>query len=109
MPQRRLSSRMVKVGMVGSLSVTLAACGGKTTTADCVDGQDDDSGYLIVDDSYCDDDSYGRYFWYYGGSHSGTRVTKGTTLKPKKGEIKTSKGRVLQRGGFGKSSGSSGG
>lgn len=108
MRPRRLSSRVVQVGMVGTLSMTLAACGGKSTRADCVDGSNVLGGqYQIVQDGNCDSSNYGRYFWYYGGAHSGTRAYKGTTLKPKKGEIKTSSGRTIRKGGFG-SSGSGG-
>jgi hypothetical protein len=112
MPQRRLSSRIVKVGMIGTLSMTLAACGSsdKSTTAYCADRDDFTGGqYQIVQDNYCDNDAYGRYFWYYGGSVVGSRVHKGTTLKPKKGSITSYHGRTIQRGGFGSKSSSGGG
>jgi hypothetical protein len=111
MPQRRLSSRIVQVGMIGTLSMTLAACSSnKSTTAYCVDRDDFTGGqYQIVNDNNCDNSSYGRYFWYYGGSRTGNRIYKGTTLRPKKGSITSVHGRSIQRGGFGSKSHSSGG
>jgi hypothetical protein len=109
MPRRRMSSRVVKVGMLGTLSMSLAACG-NSYTASCVDGYSyDNSQYKVVDDDDCDGGgSGGRYFWYYGGTVTGGYVYNGTTLKPHKGEIKTKSGRTLQRGGFGSGFGSGG-
>lgn len=103
MPRRRMRSRVVKVGMLGTLSMSLAACGGNSYTADCVDGQSySDGRYRIVSDRDCDyGGGGGRYFWYYGADSSGGYARNGTTLKPRKGEIKTKSGRTLQRGGFG--------
>jgi hypothetical protein len=111
MPRRRMRSRAVKVGMLGTLSMSLAACGGSSYTADCVDGYTYSGGqYKVVSDRDCDyGGNGGRYFWYYGGTAtSAGYVYKGTTLKPHKGEIKTKSGRTLQRGGFGGSSGGGG-
>ena len=82
-------------------------------------------GYLVVDDSYCDDDgsstryryyddddyhgghgrpytgSHGAYVWYYGGRRVGNRVMDGTTLKPSNVTINSRSGKSIQRGGFG--------
>ncbi|MBG0830630.1 hypothetical protein HS041_22975 [Planomonospora sp. ID67723] len=83
--------------------------------ADCVnlDNQFPDGSYEVVDEEYCDDDRYhgsrGAYGWYYGGSRSGTRVLKGSTVKPSDVGIVSRKGTVIQRGGFGGRGGSSGG
>jgi hypothetical protein len=106
MPQRRLSSRIVQVGMIGTLSMTLAACSSNSsTTAYCVDRDDFTGGqYQIVNDDNCGNSSYGRYFWYYGGSRVGNRIHKGTTLRPKKGSITSYHGKSIQRGGFGSKS-----
>ncbi|WP_285694935.1 hypothetical protein [Actinomadura sp. NBRC 104412] len=112
--KRRLSSRAVKIGMVSALSLTVAACGSKTTTAWCVDryapavGRTA-GGYKVVSDVFCDSRdiergtvSYGRYFWYYGGKRdSDGYVSGGSRFGPSKGKIKSSSGRTLSRGGFG--------
>ena len=109
MPRRRMRSRVVKVGMLGTLSMSLAACGSSSSVADCVDGYSyRDHRYKVANDRDCDSLSGGRYFWYYGGTRSGLQVSNGTTLKPRKGEIKSRAGRVLQRGGFGSKSSSGG-
>ncbi len=107
MLRRRMSSRAVKVGMLGTLSMSLAACG-SSYSASCVDGTDRGTfGYKVVDDDRCDyGGNGGRYFWYYNGSGSNGYVSGGTTLKPRKGTIKTKSGRTLQRGGFGSKSSS---
>ncbi|MEU6035428.1 hypothetical protein ABZ801_08450 [Actinomadura sp. NPDC047616] len=107
----------MKIGMVSALSLTLAACSSKTTTAWCVDRQaipagNVKGGYKVVSDFYCErtysytSPDYGRYFWYYGGkrtSDSGsgsTYVSGGSHYAPSKGKIKSSSGKTL-RGGFG--------
>ncbi|MDX6743452.1 hypothetical protein [Actinocorallia sp. A-T 12471] len=105
MPQRRMSSRAVKVGLLGTLSMSLTACGGGSHTADCVESRGlPGGGYRVVSDSNCSDSSSSSYRWYYGGNSSGGVVTGGSTLKPKKGSIKTKSGTTL-RGGFGWSGG----
>lgn len=113
--KRRLSSRAVKIGMVSALSLTVAACGSKTTTAWCVDryapaaGGSTAGGYRVVSDFFCDRNdiedgsvSYGRYFWYYGGKRdSRGYVSGGSSVGPSKGKIKSPSGATLSRGGFG--------
>ncbi|MFD0686557.1 hypothetical protein [Actinomadura fibrosa] len=101
--------------MLGALSLTLVACGSKSTTAWCVDryapavGQTK-GGYRVVPDRYCDvnainrsaTSSYGQYFWYYGGKrNSSGYVSGGSSYRPSKGKIKSSSGHTLSRGGFG--------
>ncbi|GAB2807350.1 hypothetical protein GCM10022221_00710 [Actinocorallia aurea] len=104
MPQRRMSSRAVKVGLLGTLSMSLTACGG-SHTATCVESKLlPGEGYRVVSDSYCSGSSSSAYRWYYGGSTSGGMITGGSSLKPKKGSIKTNSGTTL-RGGFGWSGG----
>lgn len=112
-PTRRLSSRAVKVGMLSALSLTLVACGSKSTTAWCVDryapaGGQAKGGYRVVPDSSCRTSdiyrnvSYGQYFWYYGGKrNSNGYVSGGSSYRPGKGKIKSGSGRTLSRGGFG--------
>ncbi|MFB4315372.1 hypothetical protein [Actinomadura sp. 21ATH] len=112
--KRRLSSRAVKIGMVSALSLTVAACGSKSTTAWCVDRMAPNvgktkGGYRVVPDAFCDRRdiergtiSYGRYFWYYGGNRDRDGyVSGGSRVGPSKGKIKSSKGNTLSRGGFG--------
>lgn len=110
MPRRRMSSQAVKVGMLGTLSMSLATACGSSYSASCVDGYSYNNGqYRVVRDNDCDyGGNNGRYFWYYGGTVAGGYAHKGTTLKPRKGTIKTSSGRTLQRGGFGGGSSSGG-
>ena len=114
-PGRRMRSAKVRIGMIGALSLTVAACGSNDdVTAYCVDQKSyqSDGSYQVIDDDYCDDDNYhgshGGYFWYYGGSSRGSRIYKGTTVKPKDAHITSKGGKTLQRGGFGsRSSGGS--
>ncbi|ROO83595.1 hypothetical protein EDD29_1101 [Actinocorallia herbida] len=105
MPQRRMSSRAVKVGLLGTLSMSLTACGG-SHTATCVENRLlPGGGYRAVSDSYCSGSSSSNYRWYYGGNSSSSGIiTGGSSLKPKKGSIKTKGGTTL-RGGFGWSGG----
>jgi hypothetical protein len=115
--RRRLSSRVVSIGMVGALSTTLVACSSSSTRAVCVDRQGNAGvlastrgGYLVVPDSYCDNGgSFGRYFWYYGGrgyySNGHYYYRSGSTIKPRNSRITTRSGKSLShgtsRGGFG--------
>jgi hypothetical protein len=113
---RRMSSRAVRLGMLGALSLTLVACGStEEVRAYCVsdDSRQPDGSYEVVDDDNCDDDSVrshhaGGYYWYYGGALLGSRIAGGSTIKPKGAKITTAKGKVLQRGGFGGRSSSGG-
>lgn len=108
---RRMSSRAVRLGMLGALSLTLVGCssGSDEVQAYCVQ-QDTllpDGSYEVVDEDLCDDDDdyrsshAGGYYWYYGGSRNGSRILKGSTIKPQGAHITTAKGKTLQRGGFG--------
>lgn len=110
---RRMSSRAVRLGALGALSLTLTACGSgsdpEEVQAYCVEQQSlqPDGSYQVVDDDLCDDDDgirsghAGGYYWYYGGRRAGTLIKGGTTARPKGAQITTAKGKVLQRGGFG--------
>jgi hypothetical protein len=100
--QRSMRSRAVKVGMVGTLSLTLVACSG-SATADCVDSRTrSGAGYRVMPDQLCEGNgSYGRYFWYYGGRRSGAFVAGGSTIRPRNATIKSRSGKTLSRGGFG--------
>ncbi|TDD65508.1 hypothetical protein [Actinomadura rubrisoli] len=100
--------------MLSALSLTLVACGSKSTTAWCVDrnapaiGQTK-GGYKVVPDTFCNTGdinrtttSYGQYFWYYGGKRTSNGfVSGGRSFRPSKGKIKSASGRTLSRGGFG--------
>lgn len=104
--------------MVSALSLTLVACGSKSTTAYCVDRQapavgKTKGGYKVVADGFCKtgdidrgyDRSFDRYFWYYGGrrtsDRSGTYIYGGSGIRPSKANsVKSSAGHTL-RGGFG--------
>jgi hypothetical protein len=111
---RRMSSRAVRIGMIGTLSLVVAACGNDSdnVNAYCVDrnSYQSDGSYQVVDEDNCDGNhtsSYGRhggYYWYYGGrrsSHSKYRVVSGSTVKPRGATITSPKGKTIQRGGFG--------
>jgi len=114
-PTRRLSSRAVKVGMLSALSLTLVACGSKSTTAHCVDRSASaigkaQGGYRTVADGFCNTSdidsgrtsSYTQYFWYYGGKRDSRGfVSGGSSYRPSKGKIKSNSGHTLSRGGFG--------
>ncbi len=120
------SSTMIKLGTLGVLSVLVVGfCAAQDdyeeVGADCVDTStmNPDGSYVVVDDSYCDDDddgnghshysgSHGAYRWYYGGTRNGGRVYHGTTIRPADAQITTRSGRVVQRGGFGFHSGGGG-
>src|SRR5260370_42364866 len=73
--KRRLRSSAVRIGVVGTLSLTLVACGSSSTRAWCVDRQggggffvDAKGGYLVVPDSKgAGGGAFGRDFWYYRG------------------------------------------
>ncbi|MCD0453585.1 hypothetical protein LO762_31030 [Actinocorallia sp. API 0066] len=107
MPQRRMSSRAVKIGLLGTLSMSLTACG-SSHTATCVENRPLSNGsYRVVSDYNCNDSYSSNYRWYYGGSSGGATVKGGSTLKPKNGSIKTKSGTTL-RGGFGWSGGGGG-
>jgi hypothetical protein len=107
---RRMSSRAVRLGMLGALSLTLVGCGSESEEVQAYCVQQDtllsDGSYEVVDEDLCDDDDYrsghaGGYYWYYGGHRSGSRILNGSTVKPKGAHITTAKGKTLQRGGFG--------
>ncbi|MEZ0076612.1 hypothetical protein [Planotetraspora sp. GP83] len=114
------SSTAIKLGTLGVLSTLVVGfCAAQDNYeevgADCVDmsSRRPDGSYTVVDDDFCDDDhhyhgSRGAYGWYYGGSHSGGRVSRGSTIRPADTEITTRSGRVIQRGGFGFHSGGGG-
>ncbi len=105
---RRMSSRAVRLGMLGALSLTLVGCGSSSGSeevqANCVDQNSllSDGSYEIVDEDLCDDDDFrSGYYWYYGGTRAGSRILKGSTVRPKGVKVVTVKGKTLQRGGFG--------
>lgn len=70
--------------------------------ATCVerDSEDDDS-YEVVDDENCDGVSkHGAYLWYYGGTTTnGSRISGGTTARPRDVSIVTGGGDELTRSG----------
>ncbi len=108
-----MSSRAVRLGMLGALSLTLVGCGGSNDEVEayCVDQNSlsPDGSYEVVDEDNCDDDNFrSGYYWYYGGSRVGSRILKGTTVRPKGVDVVTAKGKTLQRGGFGNRSSSGG-
>lgn len=112
----RMSSRAVRLGALGALSLSLVACGGDPepdeVTAYCVSGeslQDTDGSYEVVDEDNCGDDDGTRaggvgflpFFFFYGGSLRGNRISGGSTVRPQGARITTPKGRQIQRGGLG--------
>lgn len=114
------ASKAIVLGGIGVVSLFLIGyCAAQDDHeeigADCVDltNRGPDGSYEVVDDDYCDSSRYsgshGAYRWYYGGVRSGTRIAKGTTVRPSDVRITTRKGTVIQRGGFGGRSGWGGG
>ncbi|MDA0632428.1 hypothetical protein OUY22_03300 [Nonomuraea sp. MCN248] len=122
-PPKKKSSNVVTLTVIGVVSVMVvgycaAASRSEEVTADCVDTSQraDDGTYVVVDESFCDDDDRGggtylysgsraAYHWYYGGTRVGDRVRGGTTLRPSDASITSRDGRTIQRGGFGSSRG----
>ncbi|MFI7440364.1 hypothetical protein [Nonomuraea indica] len=117
------SSKIITLSVIGVVSLMVvgfcSAVQDDEVEADCVnlEMQLPDGTYEVVDDEYCDDDgghtafyrgSHGAYTWYYGGNRVGTRVGKGTTLRPSDVEINSRSGKSIQRGGFGSKSSSGG-
>ncbi|WP_230883370.1 hypothetical protein [Planomonospora sp. ID82291] len=110
------ASTVITITGIGIVSLlVVGACAAQDdyeeVGADCVnlDNQLPDGSYEVVDEDYCDDDgtvryhgSHGAYGWYYGGTRTGTRVGRGTTVRPSDvGIVSRGKGTVIQRGGFG--------
>ncbi|GAA3138191.1 hypothetical protein GCM10010466_31420 [Planomonospora alba] len=113
-PGGKASKAIVISGITLVSLIVVGACAAdddyEEVGADCVnlDNRLPDGSYEVVDEDLCDDDgtvryhgSHGAYGWYYGGARSGTRVSKGTTVRPSDVQITTRKGTVIQRGGFG--------
>ncbi|GAA3440926.1 hypothetical protein Pve01_70470 [Planomonospora venezuelensis] len=122
-PQKKSGSKastVITLSTIGIVAVAvIASCAADDDdyaeiSADCVnlDSRLSDGSYEVVDEEYCDDDRYhgshGAYGWYYGGSRSGTRVLKGSTVRPSDVGIVSRKGTVIQSGGFGGRGGSGG-
>ncbi len=102
------------LGLVGILGLGVAAVVANVTdddveevVADCVVAtQQPDGSYMVVDDRFCDGGSHAAYYhWLYGSSTtSRTRYVRGgVRTRPADAQITTRVGKVIQRGGFGKS------
>ncbi|MEV8632213.1 hypothetical protein AB0395_11220 [Streptosporangium sp. NPDC051023] len=113
-PSGSKASKVITLTGIGVVSLLLVGyCSAQDdyeeVGAECVDlnSYQPDGSYTIVDDDYCDDDhpryygSSGAYRWYYGGTRLGSRIGRGTTVRPSDVQIVTRKGTVIQRGGFG--------
>ena len=115
----------VTVGLVALVGGWYALSQPSSVVAHCTD-----SNGVIVDSQYCDTNSAyyishhgflnpagifilggSQYHYYYGGNSSiGQRATGGSLTKPDNANITDSKGKTIQRGGFGvKGGGDSGG
>jgi len=96
----------VALGVVGIAAVVYWAAPGSSTTAHCVDDNNQPAPA-----SYCDTGTHvgnffffggSQYHYYYGGSvSSGGRFSGGSLTKPRSGTITTDSGKTIQRGGFG--------
>ncbi|MDP9843300.1 hypothetical protein [Streptosporangium lutulentum] len=119
--RRRMSSRKVAIGAIGTLATIVIGAAvvaeindddtdDDAVTAVCVDPNSmTDEGLVIVDDRFCTPDgSHSGYVYVFGGSSSGNRISGGTTFRPGDVTITTRKGTVIQRGGFGGRGGSGG-
>ncbi len=100
-----MRSGAVRLSAVSLLSLSLVGCSSRSETAYCVDGWAPvGSSYRVVPDYFCDNGgSYGRYYWYYGGSYSSGYVRHGTTIRPRGTRIVSRGGRVISRGSGGRS------
>ncbi|MER7365952.1 twin-arginine translocation signal domain-containing protein [Nonomuraea wenchangensis] len=93
---------VVTAGVVSSLDD-----GTEEVVADCVIAtQQTDGTYRVVDDRFCDGGSHAAYYhWLYGSSTTSRTgyVRGGSRTRPVDAQITTRVGKVVQRGGFGKS------
>src|SRR5437868_10396332 len=113
------ASKIITLSIIGVVSVMVVGfCAAQNSyeevEASCVDpnSQLPDGTFAVVDEDLCDETHYrsstGAYLWYYGASRVGSRIRGGTTIRPSSAHITTSSGHVIQSGGFGGRSGSSG-
>ncbi|GAA0365050.1 hypothetical protein NE235_15745 [Actinoallomurus spadix] len=95
-----MRSHVVQLSAVSLLSLSIVGCSHRSETAYCVDGWAPvHSSYRVVPDYYCDNGgSYGRYYWYYGGSYRNGYISHGTTIRPRGPRIVSRGGRVISRG-----------
>lgn len=97
-----MRSGAVRLSAVSLLSLSLVGCSSRSETAYCVDGWAAAGGgsHRVVPDYFCDNGgSYGRYYWYYGGSYRNGYLWHGTTVRPRGSRIVSRGGRVISRGG----------
>ena len=97
-------SQVVTVGTVGALAAAFnAGCGSDNDeTAYCIDKNEE-----VVQNSHCDNDSNGSYFWFFS---SGAYV-RGASVAGQTGErvSTTNKAALASRNGFGSTGKSTGG
>ncbi|MCO5992380.1 hypothetical protein [Actinoallomurus rhizosphaericola] len=95
-----MRSRVVQLSAVSLLSLSIVGCSDRSETAYCIDSWAPvHSSYRVVPDYYCDNGgSYGRYYWYYGGSYRNGYVSRGTSIRPRGPRIVSRGGRVISRG-----------
>ncbi|MEV0617601.1 hypothetical protein AB0I81_30070 [Nonomuraea sp. NPDC050404] len=102
------------LGVVAILGLGVAAVVSSATdddveevVADCVIAtQQADGTYQVVDDRFCDGGSHAAYYYWLYGSSTTSRtgyVRGGTRARPADAQITTRVGKVISRGGFGKS------
>lgn len=99
------SSKTIALGAMPVMALAFLAGCGDDEVAYCVDGQD-----TVVDNSYCDNDLDGTYFWSYIAASEGSKIVKGAKIKKAATKIAANnKAALASKGGFGASSGSGAG
>lgn len=98
------SSKTIALGAMPVMALAfLAGCGGEDEVAYCTDQND-----TVVDNSYCDNDFDGTFFWSFIAADAATKVVKGSKIKKAASKIAASnKTALAAKGGFGSKSGSS--
>lgn len=100
------SSKTIALGAMPVMALAfLAGCGGEDEVAYCVDQQD-----TVVDNSFCDDDFNGTYFWSFVAASQGSKIVKGAKIKKAASKIAANnKAALASKGGFGAAAGSGAG
>lgn len=113
-PPKSKASKAIKLTIVGAVGVLMIAyCAAQSddddVVADCVDTstQLPDGSYAVVDEDQCNT-THARpgigsaFLWYYAGTRIGSRVHRGSTVRPSNVNIISRTGKTtIQRGGFG--------
>lgn len=99
------SSKTIALGAIPVMSLAFLAGCGDDEVAYCVDQED-----TVVDNSFCDDDFTGTYFWSFIAASEGSKIVKGSKIKKAASKIAANnKAALASKGGFGASAGAGAG